>query len=344
MSFLLILLQKKEVIQLIRYLLAPISVIYGVIIRLRHWAYDFGIFKSVSFNLPVICVGNVSVGGTGKTPMVEYLIRQLLPNYRVGVVSRGYKRKTKGQVLADVNSSVFDLGDEPFQFWRKYPEIDLVVDSDRVKGVEKLMSLPSPPKIILLDDAFQHRRVQAQKNVLLTAYGDLYTDDYLLPTGNLRDIKARASQADVIVVTKCPPTISEAERSQIIQKIRRKPMQKVVFATISYAGKVYSQSEVVDFQGFISYPFVLVTGIANPHPLLAFLDKNKADYTHLKFSDHHHFTNSEIEKLKKQTRILTTEKDFVRLQNNLPEVYYLPIETVFVLENDEKIFWEALRF
>ncbi|MDO4230034.1 MAG: tetraacyldisaccharide 4'-kinase, partial [Capnocytophaga sp.] len=214
---------KKEVIQLIRYLLAPIVVIYGIIIRLRHWGYDYGLFKSVSFSVPTICVGNISVGGTGKTPMVEYLIRQLLPHYRVGVVSRGYKRKTKGQVLADANSTVYDLGDEPFQFWKKYPEISLVVDSDRVNGIDKLMNLPSSPEVILLDDAFQHRKVKAQKNVLLTAYNDLYTDDYLLPMGNLRDIKARVSNADVIVVTKCPSNISDTERSQIVQKIQRKP-------------------------------------------------------------------------------------------------------------------------
>lgn len=330
-------------IQFLRYLLFPISILYGMVIRLRHLAFDYGIFDSVTFNVPTICVGNLSVGGTGKTPMVEYLIRKLKSKKRVGVVSRGYKRKTKGFVLASKNSTVFDLGDEPFQFWRKFPEIVLAVDSDRVRGVGELLKLKNAPEIILLDDAFQHRKIKAQKNVLLTSYNSLYSDDYLLPTGDLRDVVSRAKKADVIVVTKCPTDISEKKRKEITEKLQKNEKQKVVFATISYSEKIYSQKEVIDLQDFLKTPFVLVTGIANPLPLIQFLDDNQANYKHLEFPDHHNFSTSEIEKLKKESRILTTEKDFVRLQNQLPEIHYLPIETEFVTKSDEDIFWEILE-
>ncbi len=327
----------------LRYFLFPFSVLYGAIVRLRHWAYDCGLLKSVSFNVPTICVGNLSVGGTGKTPMVEYLIRNLLPNHKVGVVSRGYKRKTKGLVLADEKSTVFDLGDEPFQFWRKFPEIILAVDSNRVSAVQKLIELAKPVNVVILDDAFQHRKVCAKKNVLLTSYGDLFTDDCLLPTGNLRDVTSRASQTDVIVVTKCPIDISKKKQEKIRKKLHQKEGQKIVFSKISYAEKVYSKSEEVDLQKFLGQPFVLVTGIANPRPLLDFLNSQQADFTHLNFPDHHHFTVSEIEKLRQHPRILTTEKDFVRLQNHLLNVYYLPIQTTFISEKDEALFWQVLE-
>lgn len=330
-------------IQFLRYLLFPISILYGAVVRLRHLLYDYGIFSSTTFNVPIICVGNLSVGGTGKTPMVEYLIKNLQSYKRVGVISRGYKRKTKGFVLANEKSTVLDLGDEPFQFWRKYPEIILAVDSDRVRGVEKLLKLQNPPDVILLDDAFQHRRIKPQKNIVLTSYNNLYSDDYLLPTGNLRDVVSRAKKADVVVVTKCPTNISEKNCKEITEKLKRNETQKVVFTTISYSKKIYSQEETISFHDFLKTPFVLVTGIANPLPLIHFLDDNQANYKHLQFPDHHSFTNTEIEKLKKESRILTTEKDFVRLQNQLTNIYYLPIETEFVSKSEESVFWEILN-
>lgn len=330
-------------IQFLRYLLFPISILYGVVVRLRHLLYDYRIFSSTTFNVPIICVGNLSVGGTGKTPMVEYLIKNLQSYKRVGIISRGYKRKTRGFVFANEKSTVLDLGDEPFQFWRKYPEIILAVDSDRVRGVKKMLKLQNPPDVILLDDAFQHRRIKAQKNVVLTSYNNLYSDDYLLPTGNLRDVVSRAKKADVVVVTKCPTNISEKKRKEITEKLKRNETQKVVFTTISYSKKIYSQEETINFHDFLKTPFVLVTGIANPLPLIHFLDDNQANYKHLQFPDHHSFTNTEIEKLKKESRILTTEKDFVRLQNQLTNIYYLPIETEFVSKFEESVFWEILN-
>ena len=332
----------KKLVHFLRFLFFPFSVLYGIVIKIRHWMYEKHFFESRTFR-NTICIGNISVGGTGKSPMIEYLIRCLLPTYKVGVVSRGYKRKTKGLVVASENSAVSDLGDEPFQFWKKYPEINLVVDSDRVRGIEKLFSSANPPDVILLDDAFQHRRVKAQKNVVLTSYGNLYTEDYLLPVGRLRDVISRVNVADVIVVTKCPSDISENERKKIEKRIRRHSSQKVVFTKISYSKKIHSNSKVFDFELFVKEEFTLVTGIANPYPLVNFLTEKGARFNHLKFADHHHFSISEIKKLKKIPRILTTEKDFVRLQNHLQNVYYLPIETVFISEKDEKIFWEILE-
>lgn len=330
-------------IRFLRYLLLPFSLLYGIIVWLRHKAYDYGWFSSVSFDGPIICVGNLSVGGTGKTPMVEYLIRHLLPNYSVGVVSRGYKRKTKGLVLADEKTTVFDLGDEPFQIWKKYPEIVMIVNSNRAEAIQKILQRIDKPNVIILDDAFQHRKVQVNKTILLTAYGNLFTDDWLLPTGNLRDVKARAACASVIVVTKCPLDISNKEREKVTERIRKKSNSQVVFTKISYASKVYSLSESVDFKEFIKRSFVLVTGIANPKPLVGFLKEQNADFEHFDFPDHHHFSSEEIEKLKKYPRILTTEKDFVRLQSHLQNVYYLPIETDFVSKQDEQLFWQILK-
>lgn len=329
-------------IQLLRYMLFPFAVLYGIVVRVRHLAYDKRVLKSVQFEIPTICVGNVSVGGTGKTPMVEYLIRNLQENYKIGVVSRGYKRKTKGLVMADTTSTVYDLGDEPFQFWKKYPKISLVVNADRASGISHLLALPQPPEVILLDDAFQHRKVEAKINVVLTAYGNLFTDDWLLPTGNLRDVVSRVQQADVIVVTKCPPHISQQERKKIATQIRQKEHQSVVFATIAYGEKVISANQSVYLEEFIKLPFLLVTGIANPVPLLNFLNKCGATFEHLNFADHHHFSETEIEKLKQSPRVLTTEKDYVRLESRLSDIFYLPIETVFIDKTEEATFWKIL--
>lgn len=333
----------SKITKTVRYILFPFSFLYGCMVCLRHWAYDVGIFKTFRVEVPSICIGNLSVGGTGKTPMVEYLTRRLQSNYRVGIVSRGYKRKTKGGVVANSQSTVWDLGDEPFQFWRKFPQITLVVDSNRVEGVQKMRALPNPPEVILLDDAFQHRRIEAKVNLLLTAYTKLFTDDYLLPTGDLRDVKSRASKADIIVVTKCPSGISVTERNEIIHRLNPHKNQKVFFTYISYAQQVCSQQGNILFSEFIKKPFTLVTGIANAVPLCDFLTSNGAIFNHLNFSDHHNFSNSEIEKLKKIAPILTTEKDFVRLQNDLPHIYYLPITTDFVSSEEEKYFWSILK-
>ena len=300
------------------FLLFPFALLYGAIVRLRHWCYNTGIFKEHTFAVPTICVGNVAVGGTGKSPMVEYLVRQLHPKCRVAVLSRGYKRKTKGFVLADTQATVADLGDEPFQFWRKFhKDIILAVCGDRVEGLRQLLQLPTPPTVVILDDAFQHRPVKATKNVVLTAYGQLFTDDWLLPVGRLRDVVSRVQQADIVVVTKCPPDLSAVERERIVAQLQKKtrPQTPIVFATIAYSEQVYSVAGESPLEVFIQQPFTLVTGIANPQPLLDFLKKKGADFQHIAFPDHHHFTDKE-------------------LQQRWEGLHYLPIEMQFCTNED----------
>ncbi|WP_394368706.1 MULTISPECIES: tetraacyldisaccharide 4'-kinase [Capnocytophaga] len=322
----------------IRPLLFPFAVLYGLIVRLRHWCYNVGIFKVHTFAVPTICVGNVAVGGTGKSPMVEYLIRQWIIKCRVGVLSRGYKRKSKGFVLAAGNSTVYDLGDEPFQFWKKFKDnIILAVCGNRVEGIEQMLALPEPPEVIILDDAFQHRPVKAKINIVLTAYAQLFTDDWLLPMGRLRDVVSRVQQADIVVVTKCPPTLSVAERTAITQKLQQHTIAPIAFATIVYNQQVYGKEKLIPLEMFIQEPFTLVTGIANPKPLLSFLIDKDATFEHLNYPDHHHFTNKELEQLQSK-RILTTEKDYVRLQPHLQNLYYLPIAMQFLTPADEHIF------
>ncbi|EJF35976.1 tetraacyldisaccharide 4'-kinase [Capnocytophaga sp. oral taxon 335 str. F0486] len=321
-----------------KIVLLPFAVIYGLIVRLRHWCYNIGVFKVHTFAVPTICVGNVAVGGTGKSPMVEYLIRQLKTTQRVGVLSRGYKRKSKGFVLAEGNSTVYDLGDEPFQFWKKFKDdIILAVCGSRVEGIEQMLALPKPPEVIILDDAFQHRPVKAKINIILTAYGYLFTNDWLLPMGRLRDVVSRVQQADIVVVTKCPTTLSQSERSLIEKQLQKKAHCPIVFATIAYDEQVFKEDETISLSNFIKKPFTLVTGIANPQPLLAYLKEQGADFQHLAFADHHHFTEREIQQLQGK-RILTTEKDYVRLQPHLQDLYYLPIAMQFLTPTDEHTF------
>ena len=321
-----------------KIVLLPFAVIYGLIVRLRHWCYNIGVFKVHTFAVPTICVGNVAVGGTGKSPMVEYLIRQLKTTQRVGVLSRGYKRKSKGFVLAEGNSTVYDLGDEPFQFWKKFKDdIILAVCGSRVEGIEQMLALPKPPEVIILDDAFQHRPVKAKINIILTAYGYPFTNDWLLPMGRLRDVVSRVQQADIVVVTKCPTTLSQSERSLIEKQLQKKAHCPIVFATIAYDEQVFKEDETISLSNFIKKPFTLVTGIANPNPLLTFLKEQGADFQHLAFADHHHFTEREIQQLQGK-RILTTEKDYVRLQPHLQDLYYLPIVMQFLTPTDEHTF------
>ena len=315
-----------------RFLLLPFAILYGLGVRLRHFLYDRGWLSSKRYPFPILCVGNLAVGGTGKTPMVEYLVR-LLGQEQVAILSRGYRRKTKGFVLADDSATVKTLGDEPYQYHRKFPRATIAVCESRQEGIERLLENPHF-KYIILDDAFQHRKVQAGTNLLLTSYDKLYTQDFLLPVGSLRDIRSRARKAQIIIVTKCPE-LTQAEQEKIIQQLKPLPSQKVYFTTIAYSDRVYSHEDSQALKDFIATPFTLVTGIANPTPLVDFLEKQGASFEHLAYSDHHHFSNRELEFLRQKERILTTEKDYVRLEGALPTLYYLPIETQFL--NDQRL-------
>ena len=321
--------------KLLRKILFPVVPIYFFVTWLRNKLYDWDIKKSTSFSLPVICVGNLSVGGTGKTPMIEYLIRLLKDDNKIAILSRGYKRKTEGFQLADVNASAKSIGDEPFQFYSKFKNDVLVaVDSDRRNGIKKLNE--KQPHIILLDDAFQHRKVKAGLNILLTTYDNPYFKDMVLPTGNLREPQEGAKRADIIVVTKCPKTINAIEKAGIIKQIAAKPHQQVFFSSIAYSDTLFSAVKTKSLESLKH--FTLVTGIANAKPLVNFLNEKQLSFNHLNFKDHYDFTKEDVAALEKEDLIVTTEKDFMRLKQHdtlREKLFYLPI-TVNI-DNPEKL-------
>ena len=313
-----------------RKLLYPFSVLYDAVTGTRNALYDHGMFPSQSYDFPVICVGNLNTGGTGKSPMIEYLLGLLNDNYRTATLSRGYKRETKGFKMVNEQDPANLTGDEPLQFKSKFPKSIVAVDANRREGIAEL--LKESPEVILLDDAFQHRKVAAGFNILLTAYDDLYVEDLLLPAGNLRESGTGAGRANLIIVTKCPQSLSDLEMDQIEKKLKPLPHQKVYFTSILYADKIVSKGATLNLEDIDSENFTLVTGIANPKPLLDYLQGNSIDMNHLKFPDHHNFTASEINKLRKASKILTTEKDFMRLKDRIPldRLFYLPIQVQFL--------------
>ena len=321
--------------KLLRKLLFPFSVVYWIIMSLRNKFYDLGWLESKSYSFPLIAVGNLSTGGTGKSPMIEFLISNLKEHYKLAVLSRGYGRKSKGFKEVLVNSAAIETGDEPLQFKRKFPDVSIAVCEDRQLGIGLL---EKDADLILLDDAFQHRKVRPSYTILLSTYGDLYVDDWVLPVGNLRESKSGADRADAIVVTKCPGEIGKAEMEDIRNKLNPKPYQRVFFTKIGYGNKIINESASKPIESLKYKQFTLVTGIANPKPLVAYLNDAGFDFTHKSFPDHHNFSLSEIEDLEKEDIILTTEKDFMRLQPLLKqaELYYLPIKTIFHGTSDKE--------
>jgi len=315
--------------QLLRKLLFPISLIYGLVVYVRNRFYDAGILKSKVYSTPTICIGNLSIGGTGKTPMVEFLIRILQENYSLAVLSRGYKRKTTGFIMANANTKVKDIGDEPFQIHQKFPQVTVAVDADRRNGIEQLEKIIKP-EIILLDDAFQHRRVKPSHSILLSAYDNRYTNDWYLPTGDLRDSKYASKRSDLIVITKCPPSISEAERSIIHKQMNPAGYQKVLFSYLEYDNKLIGENSTVELDFFVNKDITLITGIANPKPLLNHLVVAGLTIKHLSFADHHFFTEKELGLFRTKKTIITTEKDYMRLQGKVKNLYYLPIRHAFL--------------
>lgn len=323
--------------KLIRYLLLPVVPLYYLVTALRNTLYNVGIFKSRSYDFPILCVGNLSVGGTGKTPMVEYLLNLLMQSQNVATLSRGYKRETAGFVLADASATAASIGDEPFQFYSKFKdEIHVAVDTNRQRGIT-LLKKHANPDVIILDDAFQHRSVRAGLTILLTVYDDLYTDDWLLPTGNLRESVSGAKRADIIVVTKCPEELSNEEKNAIQLKLKIASHQHLFFSTIYYSDKAIGSTKTLELASLREKEFTLITGIANPKPLVSFLEKKQLNFKHIAFPDHHTFTADEVEQLQLKGFLLTTEKDYMRLQQ-----YEVLSEKLFYLPIRFRVFDEAL--
>ena len=326
---------------ILRKILFPFAILYGFITSFRNFLFDKAILKSHSFDLPIIAVGNLSVGGTGKTPQIEYLIRLLSPSYKIATLSRGYKRKSEGFILADSTSNAEILGDEPFQFYQKFPNILVAVDGNRKNGIEQLLQM-SKPDIILLDDAFQHRKVKAGFYILLTAYNDLYADDFILPTGNLRESRSGAERANIIVVTKCPANLSEKEQNSIERKLKLELSQKLFFTSIAYDEFIFSEEKQVLISEIKNSDKVLLAGIAKPEPFFDYL-KSESDIV-LTYPDHHHFSEKDISEIKSKANgkiIITTEKDYVRLKGNLSkeQLFYLPIKSSFL---DNRVYFDEM--
>lgn len=328
----------------LRFLLLPFSPIYGLIVFFRNKFYDWGIFKSTQFDLPVICVGNLVLGGAGKTPVTEYLVR-LLPNYKVAILSRGYGRKTKGFILADENATAQTIGDEPLQYFKKFAHVTVAVCEDRVKGIELLKQ---NHEVILLDDAYQHRSVKAGLNILLFEFAKLKKWQFLLPAGNLREPFSGYSRADAILVTKSPSNLNKIDQIEVNRKFDLNINQRLSFSTLAYRQltHLFKPEMIDDVSG---YQVFMLTGIANPQPMFAYLTQFATSVHQFEYPDHHYFTLQNINDLLKvfngsvaeKKIIITTEKDSQRLLHNdfkelllLLPIYYLPI-TVALAPKDK---------
>ena len=310
-----------------------LSIPFLLVTSIRNFLYNIGVIKSHQFNIPIISIGNLDLGGSGKSPSIEYLVRLLSNNYKVAVLSRGYGRKSTGFILADSNSDAGIIGDESMQYYRKFKNIIVSVDSNRVRGINKLIKLNSKPEIVLLDDAYQHRRVKPGMSILLTKFNDLYSDDNIFPLGNLRESKSNANRADVIIVTKCDKNISKDQKRHIIQKLNIGDNQKIYFSSIKYSKMLYDKESSKLLSEFKNIKFTLVTGIADSSHLINYLNDSGYNFNHILFKDHHDFSNSDIIKIDRNNLIITTEKDYVKLFTKITSsLYYLPIE--FVIDNE----------
>ncbi len=306
--------------------LLPLSWIFGIAVWIRNYMFDKAWLKSRSYSLPIIGVGNLSVGGTGKTPHVEYLVALLRDTYKTAVVSRGYKRKSKGFVLADKHTTADDIGDEPYQIHSKFPNTVVAVCADRCEAIDRLLADENKervPEVILLDDAFQHRFVKPGLQILLTDYGRLFTEDRLLPAGRLREPKEEKERADIVIITKCPPTLPPFHCRVLKKKMALRPFQLLFFTTLKY-GRIYPLYETEGPRVLApkaDTSTLLIVGVARPQGFISEMRKKTGVKKILTFPDHHNFTehdvrliNDSFDALPKENRtIITTEKDACRL-------------------------------
>ena len=336
-------------------LLYPFSLLYGIFTGIRNFLYNSGILRSCEFNIPLICVGNLTVGGTGKTPHTEYLADLLRKDFRVAVLSRGYKRKSRGFSFVDMESTAVEAGDEPLQIKRKFPDTIVAVDSNRVRGVKRILHEKPETGVIILDDGFQHRSITPGYSVLLSDFERLMIRDHMLPYGNLRESLRNMKRADIILITKSPENISPIQRRLLVKEIDKRPYQNLYFTTIDYKTPVNVFDNSRQNHAALTENerekcgIVLVTGIANPRPLSEYLGKKVSEIIHLRYSDHYSFTEKDINRitdawqsLKSPLKyVITTEKDAVRLREftNIAEpirasFFYIPLGISFL--NDDQ--------
>lgn len=328
---------------------------YYLTLKVRHRLYDKGRKETFSFDVPVICIGNVTVGGTGKTPMTEYAVRVYSQKYKVAVLSMGYKRKSKGFALVGENDTADRVGDEPLQIKNKFPGITVAVDKNRKRGIDNLLSQADRPDVIILDDGFQRREIIPTKNIFLVDYNRPIFQDELLPIGRLRDLPSQIRRAKAVVVTKCPDYFDEWGKEKVRKLTRINPDQELFFAKVKYCQPKPIYPTIGDPRYIYSKKAYLFTGIASPRPLEEWLIGQYDSISHEKFPDHHRFTRRDIRKIRSYATknplsiLLTTEKDAQRLINcpYVPEelkvrMFYLPIETEFLTEEDRVAFEKYL--
>ena len=337
-----------------------ISLIFGVVTEIRNSLFNAGILKSKSFDIPIISIGNIAVGGTGKTPHVEFLIKLLSSKkYKTAILSRGYKRETNGYISATSGSSAKTIGDEPFQIFSKFPDTVVAVDEKRVHGVTNLLQNFPEIEVILLDDAFQHRYIKPGLSVLLTDYSNLYTEDHLLPYGKLREKAKNSKRADIVIVTKCPLDIQEDKCKLIAEKLKLESYQEIYFSGFEY-GSIYPVFPQLNFSAFPEITnqtaVLLLTGIEKPEPMLEWLKKATPIIKTRFYPDHHDFTENDIVSIEKdfsslqgEKIILTTEKDAARLKSNIhlkdeikKNIYALPLE-IRILNNEQNKFIQKIQ-
>lgn len=340
------------------YLLIPFSWLYGLIISFRKWLYKSGLYTRSKFDFPIICVGNITAGGTGKTPHIEWLIKNLSGHYRVAVLSRGYKRKTIGYVLSTPVSTPEQIGDEPYQIKQKFLQVPVAVSENRVLGIPMLLGDEPNTEVVLMDDGFQHLSIQAGFNIVLCDYNRPYYNDYLLPAGLLRENKTGANRADVIIVTKCPSNLSLEEKNNIKQKLKLHANQTVYFSTIKYKNFI-AITDTAKQQGLPdpNQPTVALAGIAKANLFINQIKSIQKQVIPLVFSDHQTYTDDRIQQLAATASIhpnsviITTEKDAVKLKsstilpyiNQLP-IWYIPIGIEILFEEENQLLQQINQY
>ncbi|MBD1433320.1 tetraacyldisaccharide 4'-kinase [Sphingobacterium sp. DN00404] len=328
-------------IRIIRWLLFPFSILYAAVVLLRNWAYDNQLYNSTSFHFPVITIGNLSVGGTGKSPMTEYVLRLIKPYLNVAVLSRGYGRKTKGFRYVDIHDSAELTGDEPLQIKRKFPDATVIVCENRVRGIEQIQGQVDA---VLLDDAYQHRKLRPSFSILLLDYESLQHPILPLPTGNFREMLPACKRADTIVITKCPDTVPAQMKFSIESRLRKYTSVPLFYTKIGYQKLQMKNGLLLDDTQLGDTVALVVTGIAKSQPLLSYLKPQFKDIIHLSFRDHHQFSPDDLDKISQtfqhidslQKVIITTEKDLQRLPSSFVDqhpLYFLPIDQVFLFGN-----------
>jgi len=328
-------------------LLFPLTWIYGLLLLIRHTLFDLKLLSQKRVAIKTLGVGNLALGGTGKSVVVDFILEQFKKTTHLAVLSRGYQRKTKGYIEAQQNTTAALIGDEPFQFHKKHPEVIVAVCEKRVVGIQNLMALENCPSAVILDDVMQHRWLSIDKLIMTTTYDNLYISDYLFPVGTLRDRRNEARRAAIILITKCPQQMTLEQTEQIKKLIKSKQNQPVFFTSIDYGSKIIGCSKSINLKELKGITILVVTGIADPRPLCTFLKETQVQFDHLAFPDHHSFSDHNVKKIKNYHAelILTTEKDFGRLSPKLPNapLFYLPIKLSFLFKKEKELFYQEIK-